>query len=325
MLGIKSVASFCKVLGKSRSEIDAIVQNTAKFVESYQIINGTKSRNVVSAVGALRECQTNLFRRLLLPKIIPAENSHGSIRGRSPKTNAQTHENARFVFKTDIAGFYPSIHYKRVYRLFVELGCSPDVARICTKLCTFDHQLATGLVTSPIIADRLLRQVDSRIRAACIGCGLRYSRYVDDITISGTFNLEKSGIEASVGNILREHGFNVNEVKNEFQSVSENCTVTGIRIRGGKKIDVSREYAGRLQSHLRFAHSLSCGIMTEGDCLTENQLRGKVNFVTWVNPGRTQEKRMLRTIDWFSHKKNAILFGRVATKRRLIKKAATAT
>ena len=123
-----------------------------------------------------------------------SEFSHGGVRGRHIKTNVEQHIESTFVFTADVSNFYPTISHKRVYRLFVEdFACSPDVAHICTKLCTYKHRLALGLITSPMLADQVMRRIDARIGGLCRNAGLVYTRYVDDLTISGPFDLKESG------------------------------------------------------------------------------------------------------------------------------------
>ena len=195
--------------------------------------------------------------------------------------------------------------------------CIRDRAHIATEICTYDHHLALGLVTSPFLADQLLRPVDNRIAGMCKSLGIKYTRFVDDITISGNFDFKKSGIPSSVTSILNEHGFSNNGEKAEFGRV-ENCAITGIRIRDGK-LDVTREYVHRLSKSITAAHLLSSGQMTGSSFLEENQLKGKVQFVSWVNPGRRGRLvGRLKSIDWNQFWHHANLQGLVAQKSRLV-------
>jgi hypothetical protein len=64
---------------------------------------------------------------------------------------------------------------------------------------------------------------------------------VDDITISGTFNLEKCGIPGLVARILVGKGFKINADKNEFGSIRDGDQVLGLRLTHGRP-DVSKAY-----------------------------------------------------------------------------------
>ena len=65
-------------------------------------------------------------------------------------------------------------------------------------------------------ADQILKRVDRRIGAACKKADLVYTRYVDDITISGSFDLSQSGVPALIERILEQDGFKANPVKHIF-------------------------------------------------------------------------------------------------------------
>lgn len=279
-----------------------------------------KIREVLSVTGEVRRLQEAVYRRLLLRKLFPSDCSHGGIRGRSIKTNAAVHRNARFVFKADISDFYPSIHYSRVYRLFVhQLGCCPDVARLLTQLCTYNSHLALGLVTSPIIADRMLQRVDARIAALCKSMGLVYSRFVDDVTISGPYSLQSSGIESSILEIMKDDGFKLKASKLEFGSISD-VTITGLRLEDGA-LDVGRAYLRELNRQLDDAESLSVDGPFAGPYFSANQIRGRVLFVSWINRGRRDRlMARFRRINWVRVQRNARERGYVCCRKTLKEK-----
>jgi hypothetical protein len=253
-----------------------------------------------------------MLRTILLPALSPSQFSHGGVRGRHIKTNIGPHLDSTFVFTTDISNFYPSISHYRVYRLFCKtFQCSPDVARICTKLCTHDHHLALGLITSPILADQMMDRVDQRIGGACQKAGLVYTRYVDDLTISGPNDLAKSGFPDLAQRILEQNGFLVKADKTLFGRLAEGTPITKIRVNRGHP-DVGKDYLAELQRQLVDAKSLASGGPFDGPYFTNGQIRGRIEFVCWVNPGR---RRMLlpafRAIAWNKVRDEA-------AKRRLI-------
>ena len=48
---------------------------------------------------------------------------------------------------------------------------------------------------------------------------MKYTRFVDDITISGKFDLEASGIPAVVEDIIKRHGFRLAAKKTAYGSL----------------------------------------------------------------------------------------------------------
>ena len=322
MLSIHKTHHLARALNTSVRELSKVLDTAESYYQELLLVDPAKPhkrRIVIDVRGNLRRCQMRLYRRVLLPKLIPTIHSHGGVRGRSIRTNVEPHLHSRFVFKTDISDFYPSVHYKRVYRLFVgALGCSPDVARLCTRLCTYRHHLALGLITSPILADQVLQRVDRRIGAACAKAGLVYTRYVDDMTISGPFDLEQSGFSQLVEGILRDDGFAANPAKRLFGRLEDGTAITNLRIVRGH-LDVRREYAEELQRQLDDAARLARGEEPQGRYYTPTQILGRVRFVCWVNPRRRERlMRKYRSIRWELVKERAEELGLQVKTKKLV-------
>ena len=328
MLDIKQVKHLARHLGVSVATLESVAESTERWCEElilHDPAKPNKQRTVLNVFGPLRKMQGKMLREVLLPKLSVSEYSHGGVRGRHIKTNVEPHLESTFVFTSDISNFYPTISRNRVYRLFAdEFRCSPDVARICTKLCTYKHHLALGLITSPILADQVMRDVDARIGGACRSVGLVYTRYVDDLTISGPFDLHQSGFGDLVHRILGEHGFSVNSSKNNFGRLADGTAITKIRINRGHP-DVRREYLSELERQLADAAALARGDEFQGPYFTELQIRGRVQFVCWVNPGRSRIlQRKFRSVPWEKVAEEARKRNLVVTKKSLEKRASAA-
>jgi RNA-directed DNA polymerase len=313
-------------LGASVAELRKVLQSPGPYYEELLLSDPSKpdkKRTVLSVKAPLRKWQGRFYRDVLLEHLERSEFSHGSRPGHSIKTNAEKHVASRYVYKADVSDFYPSIHNDKVYRLFAEqFGCSPDVADLCSRLCTYKHHLALGLSTSPIIADQLMRNVDARIGAACRKLGWVYTRYVDDIIISGPNNLEDSGIKKTVARILREHGFKAKKSKDRAGSQGE-ITITGVRVVEGH-LDVAKEYAQELERQLADALSLTHDREFDGPYYTHGQLAGRVRFVCWINPRRARTLKIkLAKLSRQKMAQHAAERELVVSKKRLSKLAPT--
>jgi RNA-directed DNA polymerase len=320
MLFIRKINHLAERLAVSPANLERLVDSPEQFIDELLVCDPrrpNKPRKVLDVHGSLRRAQRILHREILRRKLKPTSHSYGSVRGRDIKANALAHARSRFVFKTDISNFYPSVHHSRVYRLFAgEFGCSPDVARFCTRMTTFRHHLALGLITSPILADRLLLTIDQRIGAACRNANLRYTRYVDDITISGAFDLHRSGFTSLVEGVLEEHGFQVNRQKHEYGNLNDDSiAITGVRIVDGR-LDVQRDYAEELERQLADAASLALGGDFQGPYYTRDQIHGRIRFVCWISPQRKSRLlRKFRSINWDAASIEAQRKGLVASRR----------
>lgn len=320
ILNIPDPVRLASLLQTTPRELNGVLRRADEFYEELVVHDPRKPdkpRHVVSASGKLRTLQQRLYTDVL-SNLYRSPHSHGGVPRRNVLTNVAPHLGQRYVFTTDIANFYPNIHRERVARFFFLLGCSIEVARLCTRLCTFSHRLEQGLVTSPVLADQLLRPVDDRIAGACEKLGLTYTRFVDDLAISSPFDLEASGIPQLVATILTEHGFRPHPKKVSFGKVCDSASITGIRLRNGHP-DVKREYIEELERQLKDAASLTEGGEFVGPYLTESQMRGKVHFVTWVNPGRKKQLfAILKRIDWLKVCTEGAARGLVAKHRNVV-------
>jgi RNA-directed DNA polymerase len=323
MLNIKRLKFVERPLRFSSQRLREIADDADSYYEELVLLDPAKPdkpRPVLSASGDLKKVQDRLLRCVLMPKLSPSEYAHGSIPKRHIKTNAQPHANSTFVFTTDISNFFPTISSDRILGLFIQLGCPAEVARILTRLCTYKHHLALGLITSPFLAEQVLLPVDRRIDAVCKSAGLIYTRYVDDITISGPFDFESSGIEASVKQILREHGFTMHPDKSVKDRLSNGVTITSIRVRRGGRLDVSRAFLDELNRQLDDANNLANGREFQGPYYTRDQLMGRVYHACWINPGRRKPLLgKVRLIPWSKHAANGKSLGLFATKKRLVR------
>ena len=265
-----------------------------------------KPRNVIAVRGHWRMLQRRLYLKLFLPRIAPSAFSHGGVKGRSAATNARAHIGNPFAFLTDVSGFFPSISCHRVNQFFLHQACSYDVARILTRLCTYDFHLALGLVTSPILANELFKPIDRRIADACRKMRLTYSRFVDDITISGKFDLEQSGIRAVVRNIIERHGFKLAANKTGFGRLDQGVTITGVRLKK-YHLNAPKKYVEELERLIADHTSLAQNGEFTGPLLLESELFGKGHFVCGMNPGRRRSiLSKLKAIEWDNLMKNAV-------------------
>jgi RNA-directed DNA polymerase len=296
LLNIHTPRELASLIQTSLPELHAILRRADDFCEELVLLDS--NREVINPCGMLRRFQDRFHCRVLLPRLGRSPNSHGGVAGRSILTNALPHVNNCFVFTTDIADFYPRIHQQRVFRLFCALGCSDEVARLCTRLCTYRHRLEQGLITSPIIADQLMRPVDRRIAGVCRKHGLVYSRFVDDLAISGPFDFRSSSFPKLIKGILAQHGFETNPAKDRVGSFSKGAMITNLRVSRGH-LDVRKDYGREVERQLLDAASLCQGGPFVGPYYTKAQMYGRVCFICWVNARRRRTLHsLLNRIDW---------------------------
>lgn len=235
---------------------------------------------------------------------LPAEPAaHGFVTGKSILSNAQPHTQKAVVVNLDLEGFFPNITFPRVRSVFQRAGYSPAVASILALLCTEcprrqvqyegkpyhvavgPRGLPQGTCTSPGLSNQVARRLDKRLAGLAKKMNLTYTRYADDITLSGGPELrEKVGyLMARVRHIAQDEGFVVNEKKSRVQRRNASQQVTGLVV--NDKPSVRRQEIRRIRAILH--HARREGLDHQNRDKRPNYrawLEGKIAYISMVRP-----------------------------------------
>jgi retron-type reverse transcriptase len=235
---------------------------------------------------------------------LPAEAAaHGFLPGRSILTNAQPHAGHAIVMNLDLEGFFPSIGFPRVRKVFERLGYSPAVATILALLCTEcprktvvlegtmyhvaigPRGLPQGACTSPGLSNQVARRLDRRLTGLSARMGLTYTRYADDLTFSDDEGLEKrvGYVMARVRHIAQDEGFTINESKSRVLRRHTAQMVTGLVV--NDRPGVRRDEVRRLRAILHRARIEGLDRQNRENLPDFRAwLRGKIAFVRMARP-----------------------------------------
>lgn len=150
---------------------------------------GKDTREVWDAHTELKSIQARV-QHLLLRKVEFPDYLHGGIRDvdspRSYISSANVHSGAAWVLSEDIRQFFPSVSWELVFDVWRGLFKFPEhVASLLTDLTTVNRMLPQGAKTSTYIANLVLWRREPALVEKLSNEGLRYTRYIDDLTISG--------------------------------------------------------------------------------------------------------------------------------------------
>lgn len=198
---------------------------------------------------------------------------HGGIRSRSIVSNAEAHVRKPVVFAMDVKDCFPSIGPDRVLRVFKGLGFEDEAAELLVILTTWKFQLPQGAHTSTALANLALAEVDFRIARLAEIHGFAYTRYVDDITISGNWRLLK--FRRLLIRIVEYEGFRVKPEKVETMQMGMRQVVTKLVVNG--KVNLPREKRESLRKELlpHFGNPSSH--------ITPSTL-GRLHWLNFINP-----------------------------------------
>lgn len=261
----------------------------------------------------------------LLNAVPVHEACHGFVVGRSVLTHAQQHAAQPVLLSFDLKNFFNSITAAQVAAIFRTLGYPPGVAWQLAALCTVStpepviermrddgwldwHRagclrhphLAQGSPSSPMLANLCAFGLDLRLDGLAYTLGARYSRYADDLVISGPPTLATAAprIAAWVGRIALEEGYAVNHRKTRLATPAQAQRVCGVVVNhhlNMKRADFDRLRAVLHQCTLHGPASQN----REGHADFRAHLRGKLDWATQLNPLKARRLHALwDRIDW---------------------------
>ncbi len=196
---------------------------------------------------------------------------------------------------------YDEVTEKRtrsVLDVFLEIY-SADVATLLANLCCQRGRLPQGAPTSPMLSNIVFYPLDKRIEAYCRYNGIAYTRYSDDMTFSGDFDV--SLLLKTLRFILQDGGFALNDDKTRVLRRGQRQSITGIV--ANKKLQVPTSYRKRIRQDMYYLKKFGVREHIQYRCRKQDRVcmrfvrggrvyvkkymqsvLGKINFVLSVNP-----------------------------------------
>lgn len=166
--------------------------------------------------------------------------------GKSIITNANEHARKSYVGNVDIEDFFGSVDKKMVFECLRKHGYGSELSRSIAGLVTFNNSLPQGAPTSPEISNAILFDFDERLFAAASDVGVTYTRYADDITLSGGSKQVVAQLIRECEEGLKAHGMRLNSKKTRIASIRSSQVVTGLVV--NEKVQPSRAYRKRIRA-----------------------------------------------------------------------------
>jgi len=275
-----------ELMGIDAEYIYKVCNKPSLFYRKFKIFkkNGD-SRTIYEPLPTLKKAQYFILNEIL-SHLNTSIYSKAYKKKSSIKDNVKFHRKQRYVLCMDIEKYFDNISSYSVYNRLFSVGYKNDVAMMITKLCTLKGSLPQGAPTSPILSNALTVNLDNKLAILAKANNVRYTRYADDITISGDFYLKS--IVKKIKMILWQEGFTANNDKTRVMSQGCRQVVTGIVVNNKAQVDKKKRKEIRknmyfiqkfgLQNHLEHIH------YEKDEYSYLKQLRGKMGFVLFVNP-----------------------------------------
>ena len=220
--------------------------SAALLYKSWQIPKkGSGFRRIDAPRQKLKWVQKRI-NALILQRMQAHKTAKGGVRGSNLKKNAQPHVGQPMVANFDLQDFFSNVSSGQVYSWFCHVGCAPTVARLLTRLTTFNGCLPQGAPTSSALAVLVMHPLNARIEGFASQHGANHTLYVDDLTLSGPSYLRQ--LERPIYRIIEQSGAAPNVAKTKFRSQNERQEVTGVVV--NKKLSINREKRRQLRALL---------------------------------------------------------------------------
>lgn len=239
---VGSISALARALSCSSDELLATAQsaNTLYHPKQLEKENGGY-REVYRVDEPLKSLQDRIvrcfFNRIEYPIYL-----QGAIRDRSsPRSDicdASLHASQSLIVKLDIDSFFPSIKAPIILATWKHFFRFPtEVADLLTHLTTYSDSLPQGAPTSNGLANLVFWDAEPQVAAQLRDLGFRYSRYVDDVTVSIDHHVNMKRLEPvfrCVFGMFASKGVKPKRNKIEIQTSGDALEVHGHNVNGLK-------------------------------------------------------------------------------------------
>lgn len=220
------------LLGETRDDLRRLANYKEEFIVRRQIVDKKgKVRDLAYPEKRLRAVHERM--KFHLNKIKLPNYLFSPRRNRGQRDNAEMHLSQDQYLTLDIKKFYPSTTDLMVKRWFRDvLGMYEDVAGLLAHLFTVDGRISFGSPLAPVLCSLLHRDMFDEIAKICTSRGLRYSVWVDDLTISGRF--VPAEILRQIRDVVRKYGLKSHCIS--YRSGNRPVFITGIGVVGANLV-----------------------------------------------------------------------------------------
>lgn len=278
---VLSLGHLAHQTGASYSYLRGIVARRADPYHSFEVRRrNNPNPRLISSPEPVLMC----VQRWILQRIVSRAPNHSSSyayqTGKCIRQCAGQHLGSRWMIKLDLHDFFHSIDERQVYDVFLNLGYAKlpafEIARICTRQGSFgilrpdmpyarDRYssipaysidlpgfLPQGAPTSGALANLTAFNMDERISAIAAGHGLIYTRYADDIVLSGTESFSRPSARQLihlVDGAVRKSNFALHAKKTRIVPPGARHIVLGLLV-DGDRVRLSRQMRMRIETHV---------------------------------------------------------------------------
>ena len=228
-------------------------QIPTNIAQSYNIFKIPKHsgglRTISAPTGNLKLLLESLYTTLTnnYYTILPHDCAYAYTKGRDAYKALQRHTTSEWFLKLDIKDFFPSCNkallmskIPQVFPFNIIQELIPEHFEKMINYCLLNDQLPQGTNMSPMLTNTLMVEFDVKFNTFCEKQGLTYTRYADDMLISGKEKFNFIYIQNVAIAILKELGYNftIKKEKTRFGSINGSNWNLGLMLNKDHQITI---------------------------------------------------------------------------------------
>lgn len=224
----------------------------------------------------LKKINNIFFRQVYFPQYLT-----GSLAGRDFVGNVDIHKGSRRAITEDIAQFFDCIKEGHVHRIWREFfGFDDKVAELLTRLTTKDGRVFQGTPTSSYLANLAFWDCEPALVERMAAWGIRYSRYVDDVTMSSAGEMsekDKRWAIAQTYAMIGGAGFKPQRAKHAAFTARGPITIMGLNANASHQPTLTKQERANIRAQVfQLEQRLAAGETGPEFRRALNQAGGKV-------------------------------------------------
>lgn len=281
------VATFLRPTGLDANALVAL-GNELQRGNRYRMLRVKKRHGGFRSIAAPDEelKATLKLLRLRLQSVISydaPQTVFGYVPGRGILGNASCHLGQPVVLCVDLVDFFGTIGAVKVSESLLRQGLDRSLVDLLLLLVVVNGSLPPGFSTSPLLSNIVFEDTDIALSSLATERNVRYSRYADDLTFSGS-DLD-DGFLAVIDEHLKRHGWAVNTRKTRFMRRGGPQYVTGLYVGDPDRPHIPRRVKRRIRAWFHYIALYGyADCDSVADLPSVGQLLGWVRHVNQVNP-----------------------------------------
>lgn len=258
-LAVKTVKSFCELFEIPQARIPAFLASIS--YTSFKIKKKSGGyRTIEDPCRELKDLQNILNDYLQCVYFFcMSKGAHGFVATpdndhrtrRSILSNAAVHLGSKYLLNIDLMDFFHSVTLDKIKAIFEQspFNMNLDLVELLSQIVSFNGYLPMGAPTSPVLSNFAFIPLDKVLQEIASSKKLYYSRFVDDMSFSGSQEITQEDLKELTA-VINKFEFKINTSKIKFFGPDDTKIITGISLIDNN-LSLNESYLNQIRKELQ--------------------------------------------------------------------------